>query len=97
VAVVGPLGVLRDIRPIAVLLTDTLHHIDAAARALEAAWQTRCPRSGRYRTRTEIDALFTGGSRDNESGRRGSPLGAAPQWVPRRLGQFLVNAPFLFS
>jgi hypothetical protein len=26
-----------------VLLTDTLHHIDAAARALEAAWQTRCP------------------------------------------------------
>lgn len=87
-------------RPVAVLLTDTLHHIDDdahpdklmatyrdalapgsavavshwydpgtgtgtgpghdAARALEAAWQTRCPRSGRYRTRAEIDALFTG-------------------------------------
>ncbi|TKG59134.1 SAM-dependent methyltransferase [Prauserella endophytica] len=90
-------GALLDFsRPIAVLLTDTLHYVDDdahpdklmatyrdalapgsavavshwfdpeigpghdAARALETAWQTRCPGSGRYRTRTEIDALLDG-------------------------------------
>ncbi|QWF81078.1 SAM-dependent methyltransferase [Amycolatopsis sp. CA-230715] len=83
-------------RPIGLLLTDTLHHVDDdahpdklmdtyrdalapgsaiavshwwdpgagpehdAARALEATWQARCPQPGRYRTRTEIEALLDG-------------------------------------
>ncbi len=83
-------------RPIGLLLTDTLHHVEDdahpdklmatyrdalapgsavvvshwwdpgtgaehdAACALEATWQARCPNTGRYRTRAEIEALLDG-------------------------------------
>jgi hypothetical protein len=31
-----------------------------AARALDSTWRARCPKTGRYRTRAEIEALLDG-------------------------------------